>query len=50
MYMSEVDLPNRIERYGGNVIVRRIALTGADTYELPSFPASDKGPWQERRP
>jgi hypothetical protein len=43
MYMSEVDLPNRIAGYGGDhVTLRRIALTRADVRELPSFPAADK--------
>jgi hypothetical protein len=44
MYMSEVDLPSRInERYGGHhVSVKRIAITEDDTIGLPSFPAKDK--------
>jgi hypothetical protein len=43
MFMSEEDLPNRIERYGGDhVLIRRIALTADDLDGLPSFPASDK--------
>ena len=45
MCMSEVDLPRRIEEYGGNHIeFRRIALTAEQVTSLPSFPASDKGP------
>jgi hypothetical protein len=43
LYMSEVDLPNRFEKYGGNHIeLRRIALTIEQCRNLPSFPASDK--------
>jgi hypothetical protein len=42
MHMSEVDLPNRLERYGGEVYIRRIALRPADLPELPSFPAFTK--------
>jgi hypothetical protein len=43
MSMSEVDLPNRIAKYGGNQIqLRRIALTLDQVKGLPSFPASDK--------
>jgi hypothetical protein len=45
MCMSERDLPNRIEKYGGDHIkLKRIALTKDQTRGLPSFPASDKGP------
>lgn len=44
MYMSEEDLPNRIERYGGGrAYLERIAITEEDTRAgLPSFPAADK--------
>jgi hypothetical protein len=44
MHMSEVDLPKRLEAYGGNVEIRRLALTQDDVVagELPSFPASQK--------
>ena len=43
MCMSERDLPDRIEKYGGDhVEVRRIALTEDDIGALPSFPAKDK--------
>ena len=45
MHMSAVDLPNRVERYGGLVEVRRIALTADDTVRLgtaPSFSADEK--------
>ena len=43
MCMSEVDLPKRFEKYGGNhIIIDRIALRPEDTVSLPSFPASDK--------
>jgi hypothetical protein len=43
MFMSERDLPERLERYGGDhVEVRRIALLPGDLADLPGFPASDK--------
>jgi hypothetical protein len=43
MYMSEIDLPERLERYEGwHVTVRRIAITEDDAATLPAFPASDK--------
>jgi hypothetical protein len=45
MHMSEVDLPGRIDRYGGFVEIRRIALTADDVAALgyaPSFSADDK--------
>jgi hypothetical protein len=43
LYMSEVDLPARLERYGGfDVIVERVALLPEDTRDLPSFSAHDK--------
>ena len=43
MHMSEVDLPGRIEKYGGVVDITRIALTSADcTDTLPSFSVETK--------
>jgi hypothetical protein len=43
MFMSEVDLPSRLERYGGDhVTLRRIALTRPQTRGLPSFKATTK--------
>src|ERR1700730_17196850 len=40
MYMSEVDLPRRLERYDGVTTITRIALTRTDCTEaLASFPA-----------
>jgi hypothetical protein len=42
MHMSEVDLPGRIERYDGIVVVTRIALTADDCGGLPSFPVETK--------
>jgi hypothetical protein len=44
LYMSEVDLPERLARYGGAAEVKRIALLSSDTLDLPSFraKASDK--------
>jgi hypothetical protein len=43
LYMSEMDIPDRLEKYkGDHVEPRRIALTGEQTRGLLSFPASDK--------
>jgi hypothetical protein len=44
MHMSEVDLGDRIARYGGIVSITRVALTADDVADprLPGFPASDK--------
>jgi hypothetical protein len=43
MYMSEVDLKDRLIRYGASAFdVSRIALLLPDTWELPSFEASTK--------
>ena len=43
MFMSEEDLPKRIEEYGGDhVLVSRIAILGYDLDDLPTFAASDK--------
>jgi hypothetical protein len=43
LFMSEVDLPNRFSKYGGDhVTLKRIALTRSQVRELPSFPATDK--------
>lgn len=43
LHMSEMDLPRRLARYGGNVEVIRLALTGRDTRSgLPSFLAETK--------
>src|SRR5215470_4123572 len=43
MFMSEEDLPDRLEKYEGHhVEVRRIATTREQVRGLPSFPASDK--------
>lgn len=44
LYMSEVDLPARLDRYGGEADIERIALTRDDVEigDLPWFPASDK--------
>jgi hypothetical protein len=43
MFMSEVDLPARLAKYGGDHIkLRRIALTRQQVRGLPSFPAADK--------
>lgn len=40
--MSELDLPDRIQRYGGRIKLIRIAITGADAVGLPSFDAATK--------
>jgi hypothetical protein len=51
MYMSEHDLPARLQRYDGyHVQLKRIALTQDQVGSLPAFPASDKArdpryPW-----
>lgn len=43
LYMSERDLPGRIEKYEGHhVAVHRIALIRDQLRGLPSFPATDK--------
>jgi hypothetical protein len=43
LFMSEADLPARFVKYDGDhVKLKRIALTRAQTRDLPSFPASDK--------
>jgi len=43
LFMSECDLPNRLEKYGGaHVELRRIALTREQVRDLSSFPAADK--------
>jgi hypothetical protein len=44
-HMSEVDLPDRLARYGGNATIVRLALDETDIQadsKLPWFPASDK--------
>jgi hypothetical protein len=46
MHMSEVDIPTRLARYGGDVEVLRVALAGDEVdphrSTLPSFPAANK--------
>ena len=43
LYMSEVDIPARLEKYGGShVLLRRVALLPEQVGDLPSFPAADK--------
>lgn len=42
LYMSEVDLPKRLDRYGSEWAFQRIALTAADTASLPYFDAETK--------
>ena len=45
MQMSEIDLPERLRRYGGNAAILRVALDSHDVREgtdLPFFEATDK--------
>jgi hypothetical protein len=42
MQMSEVDLPERLERYGGNAEITRVAIIRRDLSTLPDFSANDK--------
>jgi hypothetical protein len=43
LHMSEVDLPARLERYDGQVVLHRLALDADDLFgDLPSFPAETK--------
>jgi hypothetical protein len=43
LYMSEHDLPDRLEKYGGyHVDIERIALVRSDLDDLSTFEASDK--------
>jgi hypothetical protein len=43
LFMSEEDLPKRLDKYGGHhTTVERIALTRGQVRGLPSFPATDK--------
>jgi len=47
MHMSERDLPDRIARYGGDIDIIRVALTGDDVWndtDLPPFPAKTADP------
>lgn len=43
-HMSSVDLPARLQRYGGRATIRRIALTEQDLPGLPSFSAKQADP------
>jgi hypothetical protein len=50
MYMSECDLPNRMEKYDGDhVEVKRIALVKNQLAGLPWFPASDKATTETKK-
>lgn len=45
LHMSMVDLPARLERYGGAITINRVALADGDTDDfsrLPFFPAESK--------
>jgi hypothetical protein len=43
-HMSDIDLPRRLERYGANITIQRIALLESDVFDgdLPSFEAASK--------
>lgn len=41
-HMSDFDLPRRLEKYGGDVELRRIALVDSDLQGLPSFDTESK--------
>jgi hypothetical protein len=43
LYMSEVDLPERLDRYGADLALRRLALTADDVRggALPDYPAKE---------
>jgi len=43
-HMSDIDLPNRLRKYGGTLRIERIALTDIDVFtgKLPSFEAGTK--------
>lgn len=46
MQMSEIDLPDRLQRYGGAATIKRVALAECDVQddtELPYFEATTKG-------
>jgi hypothetical protein len=43
LHMSEVDLPRRLDQYGADVVLERVALTKRDTNSgLPEFAAEEK--------
>jgi len=42
LYMSEIDIPARLSRYGAQWQFQRIAVLKSDTENLPSFDASTK--------
>jgi hypothetical protein len=42
LHMSEVDLPERLDQYGGDVQVERVALVKPDLTGLPSFDVKSK--------
>lgn len=42
LHMSVIDLPNRLSRYGGDVVLNRVALRDDDVEHLPDFPAGSK--------
>ena len=42
LHMSEVDLPRRLEKYGGDVTIDRIALRASDTVGRPGNDVTEK--------
>jgi excisionase family DNA binding protein len=42
MYMSEIDIPDRLERYEAQITIERVALITLDTVSLPHFDLSSK--------
>ena len=45
MQMSEIDIPDRLQRYGGSASIKRVALDASDVRpgtDLPFFEATDK--------
>jgi hypothetical protein len=42
MYMSEMDIPDRLERYEADIAIERVALLTSDTVSLPHFDLSSK--------
>ena len=42
LHMSDVDLPGRLQRYGADLELRRVALVGNDLDDLPSFDPDSK--------
>lgn len=43
LHMSAVDLPTRIDRYGGDITVKRVAISAFDTHPEERIPHFDPG-------